>query len=490
MAEKYPLFFSLSAFLAPRFACGMGFFDRFSSKKPEPARNGSAPAPTPAPIPAAPSTPAPAPQASAAPAVANVTARLAEARAKLDLKDLPGAMAIYEEVLNGSSGDRADVLVAISGDLGSRGHIPQIVELIAPRYDADRHGPATGVNLIQAYLALRNAEAAQHVLDILFALNRPELEQRLFGFSNAIAEIINSGDGPITNPQIAPDAPNIPKIGLITISKPIWSYGLEPLAAQILPNKGSKLRRIAFAQLALPGYSEKTAAQLAKNPDDELPRLSRALPLWFAETFYFSPHYQPWAAIGLMTMPEGGNHHVVFGTEWTTENLRQLVETTEGGLDYIVSGALRVVAGDYELMLRVWEVKNYRERKTFSARWTPATAETTLTLLHEQVRAFMEWTPGAAAVPYVVPTQPRVWLETLATSLTLFLGEKNVMPLPADAAAVGKEVQAVAQRAATGEAASLAWLSARYRAGKLGVPAPSGVALASSAIVAQADRIA
>ncbi|HEY1111203.1 MAG TPA: hypothetical protein VGE76_21280 [Opitutaceae bacterium] len=462
----------------------MGFFDRFSSKKPEPARNGSAPAPASA-------APAPAPQAPAAPAVANVSARLAEARAKLDLKDLPGAMAVYEEILNSTSGDRADVLVAISGDLGSRGHIPQIVELIAPRYDAERHGPATGVNLIQAYLALRNAEAAQHVLDILFALNRPELEQRLFGFSNAIAEIINSGDGPITNPQqSAPDAPGIPKIGLITISKPIWCYGLEPLAAQILPAKGGKLRRIAFAQLALPGYDEKTAAALAKKPDDELPRLSRAIPLWFAETFYFSPHYQPWAAVGLMTMPEGGNHHVVFGTEWTTENLRQLVETTEGGLDYIFTGALRVVAGDYEIALRVWEVKNYRERKIFTARWTPSTVETALAQLHEQVRAFMEWTPGAAAVPYVAPAQPRAWLETLATSLTLFLGEKGVMPLPADTAAVAEALQAVAQRAAASEAASLAWLSARYRAGKVGVAAPSGVALASSAIVAQADRIA
>lgn len=468
----------------------MGFFDRFSSKKPEPARNGSAPAPAPAPVPAAPAAPAPAPQPPAAPTVANVSARLAEARARLDLKDLPGAMAIYEEVLAGSSGDRADVLVAISGDLGSRGHIPQIVELIAPRYDADRHGPATGVNLIQAYLALRNAEAAQHILDILFALNRPELEQRLFGFSNAIAEIISSGEGPITNPLAAPDAPNIPKIGLITISKPIWSYGLEPLAAQLLPAKGGKLRRIAFAQLALPGYDEKTAAALAKRPDDELPRLSRALPLWLAETFYFSPHYQPWAAVGLMTMPEGGNHHVVFGTEWTTENLRQLVETTEGGLDYIFTGALRAVAGDYELSLRVWEVKNYRERKIFTARWTPSTVETALVQLHEQVRAFMEWSPSAAAVPYAAPAQPRAWLETLATSLTLFLGEKNVMPLPADAAAVARELQAVAQRAAASEAASLAWLSARYRAGKLGVPAPQGVALASSAIVAQADRIA
>ena len=66
------------------------------------------------------------------------------------------------------------------------------VELVAPRYVADRHGPATGLNLLQAYLALRDPDSAQHVLDLLFSLNRPELEDRLHGFSNAIAEMLAS----------------------------------------------------------------------------------------------------------------------------------------------------------------------------------------------------------------------------------------------------------------------------------------------------------
>src|ERR1700722_17733771 len=98
-------------------------------------------------------------------------ARLHAAREKLDAKDLAGALAIYEEVL-AVAGDRADVLVTISGDLGSTGHAGQVIELVAPRYDADRHGPATGMNLLQAYLAQRDAGAAQHILDILFSLNR------------------------------------------------------------------------------------------------------------------------------------------------------------------------------------------------------------------------------------------------------------------------------------------------------------------------------
>ena len=39
-----------------------------------------------------------------------------------------------------------------------------IVELIAPRYVAERHGPAAGLNLLQAYLALGDPDGARHVL--------------------------------------------------------------------------------------------------------------------------------------------------------------------------------------------------------------------------------------------------------------------------------------------------------------------------------------
>lgn len=381
------------------------------------------------------------------------------------------------------------MLVAISGDLGSHGHVAEIIELVAPRYDADRHGPATGLNLLQAYLAVRNADAAQHVLDILFALNRPELEDRLHGFSNAIAEIIASGAGPIPQGGAAGAPADGAKIGLITLSKPIWFYGLEPLADRILPPKEGRLRRLAFAQLALPGFGDsKAAAYAAPAPEGELERLARALPVWFAETFYFCPSYSPVAAIGLITLPEGGNRPVNFGIEWTTDNLRQLVESAEGGLDYIVTGSLKATAGDYELLLRVWEVKGFRERKTFTARWTPSTCESALADVHGQVRAYLEWSPASAAFAYTIPAQPRAWLDTLGASLGLFLAEKGVLPVE-HLAPVADDLRTVASRAASGEAASFAYLTLRARAAKFGHPAPAGPALARSVLVQQAEKL-
>jgi hypothetical protein len=437
----------------------MGFFDRFSEKKPSstPPSNGT-------------------PETN----VGGIMSRLITARERLEANDLPAALAIYEDVL-ATSGDRADVLVTISADLGSNGHVREIVELIAPRYDAERHGPATGLNLLQAYLVEKNPDAAQHVLDILFGLKRPELEERLYGFSNAIAELIHSQQTAVSPPGGQGPAAEPAKVNLVSISKPMWFYGLEPLAAQILPPKSQRLRRIAFAQLATPGLAE--FAEIAKQPENELGRLSRAIPLWFAETFYFSPHYSPLAAVGIIEA-----HYALFPIEWTADNLRQLIASTEGGLDYVFTGALRQVAEDWELILRVWEVKKFRERKQFVARWTPATADAELAKLHEQVRLFMEWSPEKNGLPYAPPASSRTWLDTLGASLTLFLGEKNLLPKE-QLAVSDQTLLRAAAAASTSEAASLAFIALRNRAEKLGVAQRLDAALAASPLIAQASNL-
>ena len=223
----------------------MGFFDRKPADQPEAspvASTGS--------------------QTSAA---GGVLPQLAAAREKLKAKDVPAAVIIYENVLAGA-GDRADVLVSISGDLGTTGHVKELIDLIAPRYDAQRHGAAAGINLLQAYLVTRNAEAAQHLLDLLFELQRPELESRLVGFSNAVAELFVADQEMAAVPMPAEGT----KVSLASISKPVWFYGLEDFASHLLPRQEGKRRRVAFAQCALPGLED--AAARAAQPEDALGR--------------------------------------------------------------------------------------------------------------------------------------------------------------------------------------------------------------------------
>ena len=387
----------------------MGLFDKFTAKKPA--------------EPAAPPAP-PEPVVEKKPTAGGVLPLLAGAREKLKAKNLPAALAIYEEVLAGAA-DRADVLVTISADLGTNGYVQEMIELLAPRYDVQKHGAAAGVNLLQAYLATRNAEAAQHLLDLLFSLQRPELEARLVGFSNAIAEMF------VSETEAAQAVVTENKINLVSISKPVWVYGLDAFEAGLLPQKTGRLRRLAFAQLALLGKAD--AQDIARQPEEEQGRLSRAVALWLAETFAYSAGAGAVATVGVMAQ----KHYSLVPMEWTAENLRQLNESSNGELDYIVTGALRAHHADFEIILRIWEVKKFRELKSFSARWTPVTADEALGKLHAQIRAYMEWqaVPAGNGLAYVPPAAPLAYLHALGSSLSLFLGEKEVL----DAAQVATE---------------------------------------------------
>lgn len=385
-----------------------------------------------------------------------VLPQLAAARERLKARDLPGAMAIYEQVL-AAAGERSDVLMTISADLGTHGHVQQLIELLAPRYDAERHGAPAGFNLLQAYLATRRAEEAQHLLDLLYALRRPELEARLHGFSNAVAELFiqETEAEHIT-------APVEDKVSMVSISKPIWFYGLEDIAPHLLPRKSGKLRRVAFAQCALPGLEH--GAEIAARPEDDLSRLSRGLPLWLADTFTFSAGYDAIAALGAVAQ-----HYALFPSEWVAENIRQLNESTDHGLDFVVTGAIRNRNDDYELVLRIWEVKKFRELKAFTARWTPATADEELKRLFGVLRGYMEWTalPERNGLAFQEPASPGAYLHGLAASLSFFLGEKGLLgpgQVPESPAMLLRAAQANPDHAAA-QVALAAWLLRQKAAG-------------------------
>jgi hypothetical protein len=422
----------------------MGLFDRFASGKPQSNEPGQPGGEKPA-------------------VVGGVMSRLAEARVKLAARDLPGALAIHEEVL-ATAGNRPDVLVTISGDLGVHGHVNELIEFIAQRYDAARHGPATGINLLQAYLAVRNVEAAQHLLDILFDLNRPELEDRLFGFSNAIGELMAGHEHVApTAEQIAGDAPVENKVSLASISKPIWFYQIEELAPQLVARKEGKLRKVAFAQCATLGVAD--TVERSRQPEDELGRFCRGVPLWFTETFAAAAGYEAVTAVAVSS----ARHHVLFPAEWTAQNIRELNDTTKGGLDYVITSAVRNVNDDFEFVLRIWEVKKFRELKQFTTRWTPSTADTVLKQFQEQVRLYMEWTALPAGLPYTAPAAPQAHIQALGATLSQFFVEKGV--LAPDHATPGADLQLSNAKANPADArAQLMLVSTLLRAKAMGLP--------------------
>jgi hypothetical protein len=226
------------------------------------------------------------------------------------------------------------------------------------------------------------------------------------------------------------------------------------------------------------------------SPEDELGRLARSIPAWLSEVFYFSPAYAPVAALGIVHEPDGSRHPMLFDAEWTTETIRQLVDTTEGGLDYVFTGALAHRSGDYEVVLRVWEVKKYRERKQFTARWAPATADAELARLRDEVCLFMEWSPYAAGAGLAYsPPVARAWIDVLGASLGTFLCGKDILPISLLPPMEPLAAQS-ARLAPDSEAASLAWITLSRRCRALGLPAPAGPGrLFESPRVTEAERL-
>lgn len=180
---------------------------------------------------------------------------------------------------------------------------------------------------------------------------------------------------------------------------------------------------MAFAQCTLPGLAD--ALERSARPEDELGRFCRGLPLWFAETFTASAGYEASAAVGLSNR----KHYVLFPAEWTSDNIRELNESSNTPLDYVVTSGLRNRNDDFEFVVRIWEVKKFRELKQFSTRWTPATADTALREFHEQLRLYMEWSalPEGNGLAYHTPVAPQAHIQALGATLTHFLVEKGVL---------------------------------------------------------------
>jgi hypothetical protein len=228
-------------------------------------------------------------------------------------------------------------------------------------------------------------------------------------------------------------------------------------------------------------------------PEDEAGRLSRALPAWLAEAFHYSAQYAPVAAYGVANRADGSRHPVLFDSDWTVENLRQLVKTSREGLDYIFTGFLAREGGGWALTLRLWEAGKLRERRQFMARWTPATADAALAAFRDELCRFMEFRPlpapeGGVGRP---AGSPQAWLEILGASLGLFLAGKQLAPA-ALLGPVGPALRELGAMAAADPVAALAWLTTDARARELGIDrggAADRTPLADHPVVERARRL-
>ncbi|MDF9833971.1 tetratricopeptide (TPR) repeat protein [Ereboglobus sp. PH5-5] len=199
------------------------------------------------------------------------------ARNCLKQQNLSDALSLYAKAIaNAPAPVPADLLQQISGDLGQHGHLPEILQLTLPHFNARHHGIVVGNNLIKAHFDLGQLDAAQNILNALYELKRPDWSRTLSFWDNEIAKMRVSIADKIDPARI--------ELTLLSIEGPVW------LPARISPLEIFQPKRADAPVIALLGGSvESDALKASDQPQlsNEAGRLSRAIPLYLAERVEF-----------------------------------------------------------------------------------------------------------------------------------------------------------------------------------------------------------
>lgn len=335
------------------------------------------------------------------------------ARQHLQNGEVDAARATYERVLAKGVLD-GESLMMVSGDLGNHDQVPLMVELIAPVLDLEKHDPRAGLNLLQAYVQLGRVDEGEALLSKLYALNIPPFKQHLDGFSAQLQQLRADGATPTPIDPQALDIVSVP------FGRPIWTYGLRDPQWLFAP-KSEHAKKVLFLSLGKKVTQAETAQQ---EREDDIGRLSRALPLYFAESLHFWTGHE---GVAVMPVVRGGGP-VLFQA---TDEHAATIEAFKTRGDFIVFGSIDDTDGRWRVECRVWSVaqNDWIAHEQFDV---PAAdlGQGVLALEQRLLAAF----GGASAAPndawYVRPSAEAMhpYLTGLGQSLMLSLASNELIP--------------------------------------------------------------
>jgi tetratricopeptide (TPR) repeat protein len=350
-------------------------------------------------------------------------------RHRLAAGDVTAALELFQMVL-AQAAQNPDALLTISGDLGNAGKLAELVDLTRPHYDSAVHGPQVGLNLLQAYLHLGRLNEGEALLDRLYALNLPPFKQHLDAMAGQYQERRRQ-----TTRSRPVDESNL-RIGQVPFDLPIWMYGLRDPQWLLVP-KPNDARKVTFLML---GKALSGTEQAEEQREDEVGRLSRAIPLYLAESIY---EWTPVHAQSLVAVVMGGGP-VVFGAQDAVGE-RETVAQLAAHTDVLVQGSIASVDDVWTIDIGIWDTARLEliGRETVSADQAGLEAA----VLELEGKLLTQF-GGAQAHPhdriYTRPTleQMQPYLNALAQSLMLGLvanemvskdamwGERNMLDWP------------------------------------------------------------
>jgi len=323
-------------------------------------------------------------------------ARLWLARGALVRGSLDDATALYEQALTMVPQPvPADFLMQMSGDLGQRGYLAEILRLCEPHFKPDFHGITVGNNLIKAHLDLGQLDEARQVLNQLYALKRPDWQLNLSFWDTEIAK------ARVDLVNIEPVKP--PKTGMLTIDGPIWLKPTSP-ARELLPARATDGLVISFlgSTAETASNSQRTVHQMA----DAAGRISRALPLFLAEQVEFGSQVaavqtlMPWIA-------ESHGGFIVSRVSWKDEDAATYARQASTKADYVIVSHLKTQTEPWEAEVRLVRTIDGKCLGVLQVSFPmaqpeasiPRLAQDLLTLLHAQAEVSLTPPPTVYKVP-------------------------------------------------------------------------------------------
>lgn len=336
-------------------------------------------------------------------------------RDRLAAGDTPAALALFRTVLAQAAQNR-DALLTISGDLGNAGKIAELVELTGEYYDPAVHGPQVGMNLLQAFMHLGRLDEGEALLERLYALNMPPFKQHLDAMAGQYQECRRKTTSarPVEESEL--------QIAQLPFELPIWMYGLRDPQWLFAP-KPPNARKVTFLML---GKVMSGVEQAEEQREDDVGRLSRAIPLYLAECAYewTSVHAQSLVAVVI------GGGPVVFAAQ-DEAGERETAAQLAAHADVLVVGSIGRADEVWTINLGIWDTARVEliGRESLSA--DRAGLEAAVLELEGKVLARLG---GAQATPhdaiYARPTleQMQPYLNALAQSLMLGLVANEMAP--------------------------------------------------------------
>jgi tetratricopeptide (TPR) repeat protein len=315
------------------------------------------------------------------------------ARGELNEGNVAGARKLYEEAL-----ERApkpvppDVMMQMSEDLGAKGHLRELIELTAPNFVPEWHGMPVGNNLIKALVDTGNLQPAEQVKAALWAQNRPDWKDALSYWD---AEIARRRVADVNESGAAQQL----QVGMLRVDGPVWLPPGSP-ARGLFAAKSSAAPKVTFlgGTAEAPEATPEQQMQVA----DQIGRMTRALPLFFAEqvemrTAAAGRAMAPWAIA-----PVSG--FVVSGQRWPDEAAVQAVQAGEHASEYVVSVHLDAEVEPWTAELAFIRTSDGTRIGELDAEFMPNAPENGLgDLADEVVELLKVLGPATDSSAYVVP---------------------------------------------------------------------------------------